>query len=222
MAKSKTARPAARAPKQDRSRLSLKRLLDTAADMLEDKGYADFTLQEVSKKAKVSIGSIYHLFANKQELVREVQNRTLDRIEREHAVVINALRRENLPLRKLVPTTVRDYGEFLRTHAGLLRVFMEIAPTDPLIAANGKKYYAQSARDFELLLLDQRDEIHHPDPEHAVRAAFVIMYATIGRYLGLGTSPEVTGEGDWDMLLKDISQMVLYYLLGDPEEIVHS
>lgn len=212
-------RRGARAPKQDRSRLSLQRLMDTAGRMLEEEGYANFTLQALSKRAKVSIGSIYHLFANKQELIRELQVRFLERIEQEHAVVITELRREGLPLRRLVPMAVKDYGAFLRENAGLLKVFMEIAPIDPVVAANGKKYYGQAVRDFELLILDRRSEIRHPDPAHAVTTCYTVMYAVLGRYLGLGTTPDVTGEGDWNVLLADVSLMLLYYLLGDPADV---
>lgn len=206
----------ARAPKQDRSRTSLRRLMETAARMLEKDGYADFTLQELSKRARVSIGSIYHRFENKQELIREVQGRFLERIEQEHALVITSLRRKELPLRALIPLAVKDYGEFLRENAGLLRVFMQIAPTDPLVATTGKKSFSQSVRDFELLILDRRAEIRHPDPEHAVIASFNIMYAAIGRYLGLGTTPDSMGEGNWDVLVEDLSAMILHFLLGDP------
>lgn len=212
-------RRGARRPKQDRSRTSLRRLLETAEMMLEKDGYASFTLQALSKRAKVSIGSIYHLFENKQELIRELQVRFLERVEQEHAVVINELRREGLPLRRLVPAAIRDYGEHLRKIAGLLRVFMEIAPTDPLVAANGKKYYNQSLKDFELLILDRRDEVRHPDPEHAVTTCYTVMYAVVGRYLGLGTTPEVGGVGDWDSMVDDISVMLLHFLLADPGEL---
>lgn len=205
-----------RMPKQERSRTSLRRLIDTAARMLAKDGYSDFTLQDLSKKAGVSIGSIYHLFPSKQELVREVQVQFLDRIEGEHALVINALRREELPLRKLVPFVIRDYGGFLKKNAGMLRVFMQIAPLDDIVASNGKKYFAEAVRDFELLLLDRSDEIRHPDPKHAVNACYTVMYATIGRFLGLGTTPDVMGEGDWDQLLDDLSLMILQFLLADP------
>lgn len=222
MTKETYVRPATRAPKQDRSRTSLQRLMDTSAEMLEARGYADFTLQLLSKRAKVSIGSIYHLFENKQELVREVQVRALDRMEQEHALVVNRLRRDNLPLRRLVPRAIEDLGSFHKDNAGLLRVFMEIAPVDPVIAANGKKYFYHTARDFELLLLDRRDEIRHPDPEHAVQASFGIAYAAIGRFLGLGTTPDSAGEGDWDQLVGDLSMMVLFFLLGDPKKLEKS
>ena len=207
-----------RRPKQDRSRSSMERLLAAAVKMLVQGGYSEFTLQELSKRAKVSIGSIYLRFENKQALIREVQIRFLHQIEREHAVIINGLRRRGLALRELVPIAIREYGGFLRKHADLLRVFMELAPTDPIVAAHGKKYYGQSATDFALLLLDRRDEIRHPDPEHAVEACFAVMYASVGRHLGLGTTSDVMGEGNWDTLLDDLSLMsVLWLVGGDPD-----
>jgi len=209
-----SARSRVRKPKQDRSRLSMERLLATAVEMLMQGGSSEFTLQELSRRTRVSIGSIYLRFHNKQELIREVQIRFLEQIEREHALVINRLRRRDLGLRQLVPMAIRDYSGFLRQHAGLLRVFMELAPNDPVVAANGKKYYGQSAADFALLLLDRRAEIRHPDPVHAVNSCFRMMYASVGRYLGLGTTPDVMGEGDWDQLLDDTSLMAVLWLCG--------
>jgi AcrR family transcriptional regulator len=207
-------RPRVRKPKQDRSRSSMERLLTTAVRMLVEPGHSDFTLQELSRRANVSIGSIYLRFENRQALIRAVQIRFLERIERRHAVIINGLRRRGLPLRQLIPSAVREYGNFLRTHAKMLRVFMELAPIDPVVAANGKKYYWQSATDFALLLLDRRDEFRHPDPEHAATACFALMYAVVGRHLGLGTTPDVMGEGDWNTLLDDISLMSVLWLIG--------
>jgi AcrR family transcriptional regulator len=197
----------------------MERLLTTAVEMLAQRGAAEFTLQELSRRTKVSIGSIYLRFHNKQELIREVQIRFLDQVERDHALVINQLRRRGLGLRQLVPIAIRDYAEFLRKHADLLRVFMELAPNDPLVAAKGKKYYGQSAADFALLLLDRRAEIRHPDPVHAVDACFRMMYTSVGRYLGLGTTRDVMGEGDWNQLLDDVSLMAVLWLCGgNPED----
>lgn len=208
-----------RKPQQDRSRSSMERLLATAVQMLAQSGASEFTLQELSQRTKVSIGSIYLRFHNKQELIREVQIRFLDRVEREHALLINRLRRRGLHLRQLVPIAIREYCVFLRKHADLLRVFMDLAPNDPIVAANGKRYYALSATDFALLLLDRRAEIRHPDPVHAVNACFRMMYASVGRYLGLSTTRDVMGEGDWDQLLDDVSLMAVLWLSGgNPED----
>ena len=208
----------ARKPKQDRSRSSMERLLAVSAEMLVQSGAAEFTLQDLSRRTGVSIGSIYLRFESKQELIREVQLRFLEQVEREHALVINQLRRRGMSLRQLVPAAIREYSEFLRKHSGLLRVFMEIAPNDAMIAAHGKRYYSQSAADFSLLLLDRRPEIRHPDPKHAVDAAFRMMYASVGRYLGLGTTRDVMGEGAWDRLLEDVSLMAVLWLCGGSPE----
>lgn len=206
-------------PQQDRSRTSLRRLLETAEPMLERDGYGKFTLQALSKKARVSIGSIYHRFESKQELMRELQVRFLDRVEHEYAKVINQLRREDLPLRRLVPTAVRSYGEHLRAISGLLRVFMEVAPTDPVVSMNGKKYAEQAMRDFELLLLHgRRDQIRHPDPEHAVATSYVVMYSVFARKLGFGHIPEPLDDAGWDQLFADVSLMILGFLMCDPND----
>jgi AcrR family transcriptional regulator len=203
-----------RKPQQDRSRSSMERLLATAMEMLVQSGASEFTLQDLSRRTKVSIGSIYLRFDNKQELMRELQIRFLEQVEREHALIIDRLRRKGLALRQLVPIAIREYSEFLREHAGLLRVFMNLAPNDSVVEANGKKYYRQSAADFATLLLDHRAEIRHPDPVHAVDGCFSMMYAWVGRYLGLGTTQDVVGEGDWDQLLDDVSLMSVLWLSG--------
>jgi len=201
-----------RKPKQARSRQSLQKMIATATEMLAQNGFSEFTLQELSKQSNVSIGSIYHRFENKQELVRRVQVEVLETIEQEHALLINRLRRQNLPLRELVPAVVSMYSDFLRRHAPILRVFMDIAPTDPVVAEIGKKSHGHAITDVKLLLLERRDEIRHPDPEHAVEACFGIIYASLGRYLGLGTASDVMGEGDWNTLLDDLSLMALLFL----------
>jgi AcrR family transcriptional regulator len=197
----------------------MERLLSAALQMLARDGSAGFTLQELSRRTEVSIGSIYLRFDNKQELLRELQIRFLEQAEHEHAQVIGRLRHRSLALRQLVPIAVTEYSAFLRKHAGLLRVFMELAPLDPVIAANGKKYYRYSAEDFTRLLLDQRSEIRHADPVRAVDACFTMMYASVGRYLGLGTTRDVMGEGDWSKLLDDVGLMAVLWLCGgDPQD----
>ena len=206
-----------RKPKQARSRQSLSKMLQTAKQMLTERGYADFTLQELSQRSEVSIGSIYHRFENKQELVRQVQAEVLETIENEYAVLINQLRRQSLPLKKLMPNVVKLYGNHLKLHAPILRVFMEIAPSDPAVAEIGRKYLRQAMLDFKLLLLDRRAEISQRDPEHAVEVCFEVIYSSMSRYLGLGNVLHDMSEGDWNVLLDDLTQVALLYLSGCPK-----
>ena len=209
----------AREPKQDRSRASFERLLDAAAALLAERGYSDFTIAEVSKRSKVSVGSIYGRFENKDALVRATQERVLARMDQEYAGLVNKLRRKRLPLSALVTTGVKELAQFHRRHANELIPFMDRASSDPVIATVGKKAHAQMALDFKLLLLERRNEILHPDPERAASTCFAVIYATLARHLGLGSAKDVVGEGDWRQLVQDLGQMSLTFLLAKRAQV---
>lgn len=209
----------AREPKQNRSRESLERLLTAASEVLAEKGYNEFTLQDASKRSQVSIGSIYNRFSGKVDLIREVQERELQKMDVETAIIVNRLRREELPLRKLVPTLTREFANHLRNHSRILRPLMEVAGVDEVVAQNGKKHFAQNIGDFERLLLERKSEITQSNPERAVQICFQIIYAPVARFLGLGTLGEVMGEGDWDTLIDDLSAVALHFLLGHPDQL---
>ncbi|MBR9791465.1 MAG: TetR/AcrR family transcriptional regulator [Gammaproteobacteria bacterium] len=206
-------------PKQNRSKASLERLLSAASELLIEKGYKDFTLQEVSKRAKVSIGSIYNRFKSKEDLIRLIQQRALESLEVESAMVITRIRRKQLKLRLLVPEVIAEYGNLLNKYKGILRPLMEVSAVDEVVLAYGKTHAAQNIADFIQLLLECKDEISQPAPERAVDHIFKVVYAALARYLGLGIMDNVSGEGDWEELLDDLSQITLHYLLGHPDNL---
>ena len=206
-------------PKQNRSKASLERLLNAACELLTENGYKDFTLQEVSKRAKVSIGSIYNRFKSKEDLIRLLQVRELETLEVETAMVITRIRRKQLKLRLLVPEVVSEYANLLKKHKGILRPLMEISAVDEVVATYGKTHAAQNIADFIQLLLERKEEISQPDPARAVDHIFKVVYAALARYLGLGIMDGVSGEGDWEELLDDLSQITLHYLLGHPDNL---
>ena len=61
-----------RKPQQGRSKASLERMLAAGRELMLDRGSEEFTLQEVSERGQVSIGSIYLRFESKDNLVRGV------------------------------------------------------------------------------------------------------------------------------------------------------
>ena len=208
-----------REPKQNRSRASLERLLKAAAELLAQRGYNEFTLQEVSKKAKVSIGSIYNRFNGKENLIRQIQENELNALEIESAVIINQIRRKNLKLRQLVPEVISQYANLLDSYKGIMRPLMEISATDEVVATYGKQHAAENISDFMQLLLERKDEIRQPDPQSAVEHSFRYIYASLARFLGLGIMDSVSGEGDWEEMLQTLSSITLHYLLGHPDDL---
>lgn len=205
----------ARTPKQRRSRESYERMVEAAIEILREKGLEGLTLSEVSRRSRVSIGSIYCRVQSKEHLLREVQARVLGEMEHEFAMLVNRVRRRMLPLRELVPVLVRELALFLRRHATLLNAFMQQAQRDEHMAAEGQRSYSQAMLDFKLLLLEHQTDFGHPDPERATSACFIIVYGALARYLGLGAIPgehSGAGEGDWKQLVEDLGLMALAFL----------
>jgi len=74
-----------RPPQQQRSRASFERVLEAATDLLNEEGYQGFTLGEVSRRARVSIGSIYARVASKDALFYAIHERVMTQIGQENA-----------------------------------------------------------------------------------------------------------------------------------------
>ncbi len=207
----------ARAPKQNRSRESFDRVLDAASQLLIEGGFRALTLAEVSRRSRVSIGSIYCRVDSKDDLFRSLQARSIAAIEQEFSTIVTRIRRRRLPLRELVPLVVRELAMHLQRHARLLGAFIERGSSDPVVAALGRKAHAQTGLDFRLLLLERHNEIVHPDPEQAAATCFHVVYGTAARYLGLGIQHDHggAGEGNWKQLIADLGLMCLAFLVAD-------
>ena len=209
-----------RTPKQIRSRESFDRVIDAAAELLSKGGLQALTLSDVSRRSRVSIGSIYCRVKSKDDLIRAVQAHMFVRIDHEMAAIVNRIRRKSLPLYELVPTLVRDLAHYLRRHGALLNAFIERGAQDSVVAAVGRKAHTRAALDFRLLLLERRSEFQHPDPEHAAAMSFTVVYGVLARYLGLGGARETgAGEGDWKQLVEDLGLMALAFLEMDLRKV---
>jgi AcrR family transcriptional regulator len=190
---------ALREPKQGRSRASFEKVIAAARTLMAESGYDGFTLADVVRTSGVSIGSIYHRVSSKDDLLRVLHTRVLEEIEVEQAWIVCADRWEGFSLHQMLPQLLDELAEMLRRVG----------------RASGKKL----AEGFEALLLTRRDAIRHPDPVRAAHACFTTAYATYSRYLGLGSSLDSAGEGDWQILKADVSLMCGCFLQFSQDEL---
>ena len=206
--------PAIRPPQQKRSRASFERVLATGSKLLEERGYEAFTLAEVSRRANVSVGSIYGRVKSKDDLIHAIHARVLADLEAEHREAVAATEPEELTTVQLIAEAVREFAGPPRKHAALLSVFMHRAAIDDVIAAAGSATSRVAGRRFEGLILARRDEIQHPDPEQAVDVAFRMTYCTLARQIMYGPSFESDRAIDWDDLVDELAIACACYLLG--------
>src|SRR5881227_870255 len=120
---------ALRPPLQNRSRASLERVLEAGQQLLEEEGWEGFTVQEVSRRAGVSIGSIYARAPSKDALILAVYDRAMSAIaEANDALLLPQEQWERLEARELMLVATREMTRQVLEHESILRVFMNRSP----------------------------------------------------------------------------------------------
>ena len=203
-----------RPPKQKRSQQSLERVLEASVQLLEDNGFEAFTIQDVSKRAGVSVGAIYARFGNKESLLRVVHRHAMETLRPEHEGV-EAVDAGPADAREVIVGAVCALAEIFRGNEDLLRAFMHLGAVDDEIARRGSESSVDLARRFEGTVLAHRDELAHPDPETAVDVAYRMAYCTFARQVMYGPEFESDRAISWDDLVAEVGSACAAYLLQE-------
>ena len=70
--------PLRRRPAQQRSAQRVERMLDAAANLLNEQGYEALTTTAIAKRAGVAVGSLYQFFPDKRAVVQSLTQRNLE------------------------------------------------------------------------------------------------------------------------------------------------
>ena len=77
-----------KSPLQERSRRTVERILDAAARIFHEQGYAGATTNDIADEAGVSVGSLYQYFPNKDAILVELTRRHIEQATRGLADVL--------------------------------------------------------------------------------------------------------------------------------------
>jgi len=165
------------APKQNRSRETLRRLLRAAAEILETRGLEAATIPQIAARAGLSPGAVYRRFRDKDALLRTLVLETLRAANQhtEQRLSSDAARECAFP--DMVRTLITNSLESYRKHARLLRAFTQFSDSHPS-AAFRKQADDLEVRNFQRMvnyLLLKRAQIRHPNPELAVSFALMLV-----------------------------------------------
>ncbi|GHH40692.1 TetR/AcrR family transcriptional regulator [Lentzea cavernae] len=111
-----------RKPRQVRAELTRDRILTAAAHVFSEHGYAAGTTNRIAEQARVSIGSLYQYFPNKDAILAELMVRHIDRGTWTHA---DRLDFSPGSLETVVRALVRDAIDNHRDDPRLLRIMIE-------------------------------------------------------------------------------------------------
>jgi AcrR family transcriptional regulator len=101
-----------KSPSQERSRLTVERILDAAARIFHEQGYAGATTNDIADEAGLSIGSLYQYFPNKDALLAALTKRHITTTTSSLAAMIGKLPEDsgfNVILRAVVRFLVEQH-----------------------------------------------------------------------------------------------------------------
>ena len=170
-----------RPPKQERSRLTLHRLLSAAEALLNEGGLEAATVPAIAEAAGVSVGVVYRRFPDKDALLRAVYERFFDRIQAQNQAAMQAVWQMKLPITALVRGMVVGLVDAYRRNRRLLRALHLFARThpDPQFRRHAQRVNGQAIAGIATLMLAQKDRIRHPDPETAIRFGLLAVASTL-------------------------------------------
>lgn len=201
-----------RKPRQGRSLASFERMLAASKELMIKKGSENFTLQDVSELGNVSIGSIYLRFESKDKLIHAVIAQELRDIVAGERAMLDGVLSQSSNLREFIECYIDKYDKFLECHSSLLRAIMQRADMDPQVSEPGKETAKRSAAMSVDAILKFRSELNGSDPEGKANALFQIVFATIARQYGLGSTPESKNLEVWPKLRKELAVISYAYL----------
>lgn len=206
-----TPEPLIRPPLQRRSQESLERVLTAGFELLKEDGFEGFTLQAVSKRAGVSIGSIYARVPSREALIMAIYERVMVWTEEDQLSPSSA--REGLAPRERIEMLVSELANQMLTHGSDLRVFMRQAAVNPDIWARGSEKSQATAEQFRRAVLEHPGDVGHADPELAIDVAFRMMYCTIARRITHGPYFESAREVSDEQLVAELARAIADYLV---------
>ena len=192
-------------PRQVRAELTRQRILTAAAHVFAEHGYAAGTTNRIAERARISIGSLYQYFPNKDAILAALLVRHLDRGDWTEADEVD-LAPGSLPA--AIRALVRDAIDNHRDDPALLRMMIEEARVSPeLVEAMERHGRSRVAQVRDLLA-------RHPDvavTDLDTAAELIVTTVELNTHK-LMAAPQTIPE---EVFAAELVDMVTRYLHGD-------
>ncbi|MFG1608933.1 TetR/AcrR family transcriptional regulator [Actinoplanes sp. NPDC049265] len=186
-------------PRQVRAELTRERILTAAAHVFTEHGYAAGTTNRIAERARVSIGSLYQYFPNKDAILASLLTRHLDAGMAAQRATAGA------DLADVLRSHVRAAIDNHRDDPRLLRLMIEQAPFSPELIRRIETYSQQRVEQTRALLEN------HPQVRVAdTTTAAELIVATVEMVV----HQLVIAQVDTERLENEMVAMLTRYLTG--------
>jgi AcrR family transcriptional regulator len=203
------------APRQQRSRDTLHRLLDAAEALLNERVLDEITVSDIVSRAGSSVGSFYARFPCKEALVTELLRRYHEDAEREIAALPGDDPWKGLDLEGRARVLVERVVHVCRRRRGLLRLRLQrrITPGQGGLPEE-EEWGERIVSAMRELFRPVQGEIRHPDAEAALSFALRIVDGVVLSSILLDTESGAYGRLDDAPLVDRLVEAFTGYLKG--------
>ncbi|MEJ8654332.1 TetR family transcriptional regulator [Streptomyces sp. MS1.AVA.3] len=194
-------------PRQARAELTRQRILAAAAHVFAEYGHAAGTTNRIAERARISIGSLYQYYPNKDAILVELLTRHLDAgmSAMAHGQDDEAPDSLEEVIRRYVRLTIENH----RDDPQLLRVMIEQAPRSPELLEKTSHYH-QARTVFARDLIEHHPEVRVADVEVAARLLVSTVELVVHQLIA---APDPL---DPARLESELVAMLTRYLTGEP------
>jgi len=201
-----------RPARQERSRRTLERLLDSAEALLAAGGLDAATVPAIAARSGLSVGVVYRRFPDKDALIRAVYERFFARSRESNRAALEPSRWAGVPTARLLRSLVEGMVAGYRLRRGLLAALLLYAETHPdkRFRRRADQLNREALDGIAALLLSRKKDLRHPDPAEAVRFCLLVVGSAL-RTLVLRSDQAHAFVGD-QRLSEELSRLCLRYL----------
>lgn len=205
-------------PQQKRSQRTQARLLDAAAEALQEKDFDRISIQEIATRAGVSVGAFYARFSDKEALRECLIDRYLENIVASSAKLSDDSSTRDLDLSQRARAFITLVIRGCRERRGLMRMRYLHKITNDSADLPQRPRERQMVKNIEQFFEPSLAEIDHPDPGTALTFALRLVDTMASHAILLdqeiGSSYGSIGDQE---LIDELARAFLAYL-GVPED----
>ena len=142
-----------RQPQQARSQERVKQILDVAEQLFLETGYDSTTTRAIAARAKVSVGSLYQFFPDKEAILKALAIRYMQK-QYQRFLDLHTSEAVTLPLQHYVDQMIDVFDQFYTDYPGSRAIFEQLLDTITWSAI-------EKIDDFEYQVIDELARFFH-------------------------------------------------------------
>lgn len=196
-----------RAPQQARSEATMLRFLDSTAELLGERPFADISVNDIVERAGRTVGSFYARFEDKTAVLRVLAGQVSSGLcdDANGFWVIDRWRERSID--DLLDSSVDAVVNAYRQAGPVFHAAAIAAPGDEGFRQARLSVWLVCADRFAEVLADHGAEIEHPDPVRAGQLAMTTMIGIADIRLIYGPEVRPVHQSDGD-LVDDLAEVV--------------